>query len=255
MIFNTIIHDVRIKFGLSLAEYCIVDSVCHLSKNVRYGGWCVQSKDDLADALGCSRRSVFTAIKKMITSGLIEKNELGHLRTTDKWNNQFCTNGAEIAPGDMVQKLHPDGAEIAPNNKSNNKKIYNHPSKEKIEKENIDEEPINYEKSFDSFLELAKTNSQVILEYFAFKLFGGNELEKSQMDFTIKVAREFFEHWTAPLQKGRDKGKMKGKTQDTFQWKSRANTWCGNIGEWKKPKGIPTDQKITCEKTGVQFDI
>jgi len=67
-------------------EYAVLDSIYFLSHNNKYGGWCIASRKTIADELDLSVRTVFDAIEKGIVKGLIVKNEIGYLQTTDTWN-------------------------------------------------------------------------------------------------------------------------------------------------------------------------
>jgi len=82
--FTTIYHPIRIELGLNANEYMVIDSVHQLSHKPSHP-WCTQSKDDIAEYTGISRRTVFRAIETGLEKGLIEKNERGDVRSTDKW--------------------------------------------------------------------------------------------------------------------------------------------------------------------------
>lgn len=77
MIFTTIIHDIRKYLSLTCNEYTVMDTVYQLSNNTKFGGWCVRTKQDIADELDLSKQSIITIIKKLCTKGLIDKNEDG----------------------------------------------------------------------------------------------------------------------------------------------------------------------------------
>ena len=81
-------HDVRNKLGLTLIEYCIADAIYHLSNNPssKVVGWCYASKEYIADMLGTSRQTIFSNLNKLLSKGLIERDDdTKHVRTTDKW--------------------------------------------------------------------------------------------------------------------------------------------------------------------------
>lgn len=143
--FTNIIHPLRKAFCLSMNEYAVIDSVYFLSHNNKYGGWCVAPKQTIANELDLSERTVFSAIEKGTVKGLIVKNELGHLQTTDTWNeimankhdwyiafngkeSQFVSgksNPAKIADTmqnlqGTMQNLQTDSAIIADNHNKNN---------------------------------------------------------------------------------------------------------------------------------------
>ena len=82
--YTTILHEARTKLGLSLVEYCVVDSVHYLSHRPS-NPYCTLPKDDMADFLGVNRATIFRAIKEGLAKGLVEKNERGDLRSTEKW--------------------------------------------------------------------------------------------------------------------------------------------------------------------------
>lgn len=84
--YNTIIHPLRKAFNLSIHEYCVLDTIFFLSNNRRYN-WCIKSKQNIADSLDISRRTVNRIIPALIAKGLLEKSEQGFLRTTDEWND------------------------------------------------------------------------------------------------------------------------------------------------------------------------
>lgn len=85
--FTVVHHPVREKFELSMIEYALIDSIDQLSHRPEHP-WCTISKDALADFLSVARRSVFNAIKRGIELELLEKNDRGDLRTTEKWVQQ-----------------------------------------------------------------------------------------------------------------------------------------------------------------------
>jgi hypothetical protein len=82
--YTTVIHQVRKQLELSMPAYCVVDSVSKLSNKPDHE-WCTRSKDDLAGFLMISRRTVFNALNEAVEKGLIEKNDRGDLRATNKW--------------------------------------------------------------------------------------------------------------------------------------------------------------------------
>jgi len=88
--YTTILHSVRKELGLSLNEYCIADSIYHLSNNPSgtIVGWCYASKAQLGDNIGITEQAVYPILKKLISLGLVEKNpQTKYLRTTSKWYN------------------------------------------------------------------------------------------------------------------------------------------------------------------------
>ena len=82
--FTVIHHPIREKFGLSFSEYAVIDSVHQLSHRPEHP-WCTTSKEQIANFLSITRKTVHVALVKGIESGLLNKNERGDLRTTNKW--------------------------------------------------------------------------------------------------------------------------------------------------------------------------
>ena len=85
--YTTILHQVRIHFDLNLSEYVVIDSINKFSRRGDHP-WCTASKEQIAKFLGIGERTVWRAIDKGTTQNLIEKNDRGDLRATDKWINE-----------------------------------------------------------------------------------------------------------------------------------------------------------------------
>ena len=82
--YTMILHEARTKLGLSLVEYCVLDSIHNLSHRPN-NPYCTLSKDNMAVFLGVNRATIFRALKKGSEKGLLEKNGRGDLRSTEKW--------------------------------------------------------------------------------------------------------------------------------------------------------------------------
>ena len=82
--YSVVLHDVRAKLGLSLNTYVVVDSIHKLSSSDHRFPFCMMSKEDMAEFLQISRRTVFRSIDEAEQLGLIERSEHG-LRATEKW--------------------------------------------------------------------------------------------------------------------------------------------------------------------------
>lgn len=82
--YTTILHDVRLDFGLTLSEYCFLDIVSRLSHNVGFE-WCQLRQKAIASQLGLTDRTVRNLIVSCEAKELLERNEIGQLRTTQKW--------------------------------------------------------------------------------------------------------------------------------------------------------------------------
>lgn len=84
---TTIIHPIRKAFCLTCNDYIILQGIYGLSKNEKYGNWCVASKSQLAEWYDLSERSIFNIIKTLELKKLIIKDaKTGWLKTSDEWN-------------------------------------------------------------------------------------------------------------------------------------------------------------------------
>lgn len=67
-----------------MAAYALIDSIDQLSHRPNHP-WCERKKEDLALFIGVVRSTVYEAIKQGLEADLLEKNEKGELRTTQRW--------------------------------------------------------------------------------------------------------------------------------------------------------------------------
>ena len=111
--YTLILHQIRKKLKLSLLEYCIADSIYHLSNNPisKIPGWCFASKETISDFLGTTQRTVFSNINKLLGKNLIERDEkTSYLRTTQKWYEEVVLVKMSGEYGDKasdtMKKLH-----------------------------------------------------------------------------------------------------------------------------------------------------
>lgn len=93
--YSIINHKARKHLNLSMNEYAIADSIYWLSNEGR--GICRASKKYLGEFIGISERQVFTIVAMLDEYGLIERDEKGNLRGTNKWKeivySEFKING------------------------------------------------------------------------------------------------------------------------------------------------------------------
>ena len=94
--YTTILHDERTKLGLSLTAYCVIDSIHNLSHRSSYP-YCTLPKEAIADFLDLGRATVFRAIQKGLENELLEKNDRGDLRTTEKWTQAVVVKRVAVA--------------------------------------------------------------------------------------------------------------------------------------------------------------
>lgn len=105
--YTTILHDQRIKAGLSCNEYVIADSVQKLSSKPSFP-ICTAGQPYLAEFLGISIRSVINIMKRLQDKGYIFKvmdgEQFRGWQSTDKWHAEFVAkqrrfNGGEKSAG------------------------------------------------------------------------------------------------------------------------------------------------------------
>lgn len=95
--YSLVLHDIRLKLGLSLNEYCVADAIYHLSNNPKniMQGWCYMGRKEMGDYLGLKRQVVNRIIKKLVEDELVERPEEGStsnlVRTTGKWYEEVVT--------------------------------------------------------------------------------------------------------------------------------------------------------------------
>jgi len=132
--FTIVNHRARKTLRLTFTEYCIADSIYHLSNNPKYKGWCCASKLYLADWLGISKFYVIKTYKKLYNDGLIEYPEKKvandtRVRVTQKFydiviaqGKQKTIEGKQIATRGST-KFTSEGQQSLPYNNNNNNKI------------------------------------------------------------------------------------------------------------------------------------
>lgn len=173
---TTIIHPIRKAFNLTCNDYVILQAIYGLSKNEKYGNWCIASKAQLAEWYDLSERGVFNIINTLEVKGLIIKDsKTGWIKTSDEWNeiqanthdwligfdgqeSQFisgkqkrwkvksdCRGYEKSAEGmKKVQRGYEKSADN--NNKDNNKYISKEISKENLLNISLEKPSISYKK-------------------------------------------------------------------------------------------------------------
>ena len=115
--YTTILHEPRLKLGISCNEYCLSDMIYNLSTNPKapVNGWCSASQPMLGAALGVSRQSINTMIKKLCKVDVLIKSDNGKLlKCGDTWINtvvSFNFSSKEslllVKKVDSQESLHP----------------------------------------------------------------------------------------------------------------------------------------------------
>ena len=149
--FTTIIHPLRKALQLSCNEYCVMDSIYNLSNNSEFGGYCIASKQYLADELDIDKRSIINIINALELKELVERSDKinGAIRPTkflrfimqskSDWQIAIKSNEFELMSVKLqdaldtqgVKKLHTTSENFSPasENISHNKEINNNTNK------------------------------------------------------------------------------------------------------------------------------
>jgi hypothetical protein len=214
LVYTNIQHKFRKENNLSCLEYVLLDMVYKLATNPdsKVKGWCYSKREYMAGEIGVSKQGLLKMIDRLIKSGFLIKDEVTRfLKTTEKWNETYFTDGKQSLPESSEkskQSLPEHGKQSLPNNNSiNNYNLI----------DNIDSTPTG---------EPAKNFKQWTLEDF------GQEIKK----YSEKVNRDdltnFYNHW-----REKDaKGKMKLQNEKTWETNLRLNKWLKNKEIFEKPK-------------------
>lgn len=93
MRYSIIHHDVRERFGLTMGEYVVADSIHQLS----HSGPTLKSGREIARFLGIDEGSVRNAKKKLLEKGLINEGQFG-ANTTPLWSEAVTYLRSNSAP-------------------------------------------------------------------------------------------------------------------------------------------------------------
>ncbi len=119
--YTTILHQPRIKAGLTCNQYVLASTIFHMQNNTEMPGWCYATKDWFAEMLGVSKQSVINLINQLCELGFVQKNDNGrHLKVTKRWINEIenFDFGKESLPNQKkqtVKKVYQNGKESLPN--------------------------------------------------------------------------------------------------------------------------------------------
>jgi len=162
MNFTIVQHGPRLIFDLTLNEYCVADTIYHLSNNPKNlkQGWCYQSKVNFGKQLGLSKQTIHTIINKLVDKKLVVRNDESQLRTTEKWYSEVYqreVNGQqsgtdEKKPYSKSSKNHPYKGQESLHNNDNNKDI---------------EKSFSVEKHLPTSIKNLKREVLSVLQYFA----------------------------------------------------------------------------------------
>lgn len=131
--YTTIQHDVRLKLGLTFAEYCLLDSIDKLSNRPEFP-WCEVTRPRLAEFIGVDTRTIQRAVKRFLDEGFLEMDQKSQcVRTTIKWHELVNVNGDKMSPGG-VTKCRDRGDKMSP------LYIYNNINKNTVSDETLSSE-------------------------------------------------------------------------------------------------------------------
>ena len=84
MIYTTVLHDVRVHFGISCNDYCVADSILKLMANPKskFPGWCTIGNGELGEKLGFSRQTVIKIVADLVKRNLVIENDRKHKQVT-----------------------------------------------------------------------------------------------------------------------------------------------------------------------------
>ncbi len=157
MLYNTIHHDIRNNAGLSLIDYCLLESIYQLSvnPNAPYKGWCNAAKGTFTYL--ATSRTITTRFKHLEAKGWLEfKDESRFLkRTTAKFFDEVMS----YIIG--VKKFHPPREETSPN-----KNTYknNYKDKEDFDKRTNLQLPFDVVTSYNSIAAMYADNCQPAID-------------------------------------------------------------------------------------------
>lgn len=146
-------HPIRIKMGLSVLEYCVLDYIYKTQTSPKYSqnGWCKTSYQTIADFFGITKRGAIKICKKSEQNKLLILHSDGRKKTTKNWFEQAYEDikKEEKEPVNKVHHKETAGEQStrSPVNKvhqNSEKSVNKVPHKYNIEniKENIKEKEV-----------------------------------------------------------------------------------------------------------------
>lgn len=217
-------------------EYAVLDSIYHLSNNIKYGGWAIISRQRMADDLDLSKRNIIYIINTLELKGLVIRDEKTKFLRASEVYCKMIQNKSEWAIANNetkivsvptvknlhqedeniasqgVKNLHSNGEKIAPNNNIDNNRVNNN-------KDNN----INTCFSFESFWNLyPNKNNKKGCESKYKKL---NESQRAKISATLPsfLAYKPFASYTPPhpltyLNQERWEDEIKVKEEKSIKW-------------------------------------
>lgn len=204
LIYTNIQHDFRKRNGLSCNEYVLCDMIFFLSskETSNVPGWCYMSRNVMADDIGLSKQGLLNMIDRLIDEGLLIRNEqTKFLKTSEKWQVVYFTDGKQSLPLDGKQTILEGGKQTLPNNNTinNNKEDKKDNPAQKLEK-------------------IKKRKDKFFADLLEWK-------SKNTDKYPAKMLQAFFDYWSEVNKNG---SKMRYDAQDYFDINRRLITWRKN---------------------------
>lgn len=119
--YTTILHQPRIKAGLTCNEYVMASTIFHMQNNQKTPGWCYATKEWFSDLIGVSKQSIINLINELSKKGFVTKSPNGRqLQVTEKWSEEiekfdFSKESLPNPKTGTVKKVYQNGKESLPN--------------------------------------------------------------------------------------------------------------------------------------------
>lgn len=235
-----------------MEEYAILDTIYYYSNNVKFNGWCIASKQTIANDLDVSERTVFRAIETCVEKGFIEKGEKGTLRTTDSWNEMMANkhdwyiafNGKEnqFISGKNTLKNDPDKlADTMTESQPTLTNWQNDPDKlaDKHNREHNNKQSVNNigdksptpSQTMKDFLQIVSDKTERYEEFVKAICLKWNlvdTLVRGELD-------KFASYWSELTKDGK---RQRWETEKVFEVQRRLGTWFGNINKFTQKQDI-----------------
>lgn len=100
--YTIILHRTRKELKLSCNEFCVADTIYHLSSNPenRMSGWCYMGKEKMAKFLNLSKPTIHNIINRLLEKKVIYRDiNTRYLKVTSKWFEFVITEKNKIKEG------------------------------------------------------------------------------------------------------------------------------------------------------------
>ena len=110
---TTMISEVaRQRLGITRDEYALCSYIQYRAADPRQkiGGWCCDSKDEIAEFVVVTRRGLYKLFDRLEAQKLLDLGAAGAIRVTSKWidTEQECKQSSQQAQAESVNKVHSE---------------------------------------------------------------------------------------------------------------------------------------------------